>query len=131
MVAESSLLVRLVDLVERIPSPAPPPPRGGQPVYSDGLFLKALVIMLVRGVPTVGRLLAILEQPTPETRALRARLTRPGGFPARRTWERRLSALPATLPAHIGCLGGSLIAVIGPWTACGRAVAPSAHHAAE
>ena len=40
--------------------------------------------MLVRGVPTVGGLLTILEQPTPEMRALRARLTGPGRFPSRR-----------------------------------------------
>jgi hypothetical protein len=55
--------------------------------------------------------------------ALRARLTEGGRFPARRTWERRLNALPATLPARIGCLGGYLIAAIGPWAAGGRAVA--------
>jgi hypothetical protein len=124
MVPEISLLVRLVDLVELIPIPSPSRPRrGGRPVYSDRLFLKALVIMLVRGVPTVGGLLAILAQPTPEMLALRARLTEGGRFPARRTWERRLNALPATLPARIGCLGGYLIAAIGPWAAGGRAVA--------
>jgi hypothetical protein len=116
--------LRLVALVERIPSPAPPPPRrGGQPVYSDRLFLKALVIMLVRGVPTVGGLLAILEQPTPEMQALRARLTEHGRFPARRTWERRLNALPAALPARIGCLGTYLVEVIRPWAGGGRAAA--------
>jgi hypothetical protein len=124
MVPEISLLVRLVDLVDLVPRPSPPPPRrGGQPVYSDRLFLKALVIMLVRGVPTVGGLLAILGQPTPEMRALRARLTEGGRFPARRTWERRLNALPATLPARIGCLGGYLVAVIRPWAGGGCAAA--------
>ncbi len=124
MVPEISLLVRLVDLVDLIPSPAAPlRRRGGQPVYSERLFLKALVIMLVRGVPTVGGLLAILGQPTPEMRALRARLTEHGRFPARRTWERRLNALPATLPARIGCLGGYLVAVIRPWAGGGRAAA--------
>jgi hypothetical protein len=39
--------------------------------------------MVVHGVPTVGGLLAILAQPTPEMRALRARLTGPGRFPSR------------------------------------------------
>ena len=116
MVPQISLLVVLVDLVDRLPSPPPAPPRRGRPPsYSDRLFLKALVIMVVRGVPTVGGLLAILAQPTPEMQALRARLTEGGRFPSRRTWERRLNALPATLPARIGCLGRELVARLRPW----------------
>jgi hypothetical protein len=124
MVPQISLLVMLVDLVDQIPSPPPPsPPRGRPLTYPDRLFLKTLVIMVVRGVPTVGGLLAILAQPTPEMRALRARLTEGGHFPSRRTWERRLNALPATLPARIGCLGRELVARLRPWEACGRAAA--------
>ncbi len=46
-----------------------------------------------------------------------------GHFPARRTWERRLKAIPETLPAQIGCLGRHLIDLIQPWTTSGRAVA--------
>jgi hypothetical protein len=123
MVPQVSLLVRLVDLVDAIPSP-PPAGRHGRPaVYPERLFLKALVIMLVRGVPTVGGLLAILEQPTPEMQALRGRLTEHGRYPSRRTWERRLSAVPATLPAQIGCLGRHLVELIAPWRGAGRAVA--------
>ena len=54
MVPQISLLVLLVDLVDRLPSPPPAPPRRGHPPsYSDRLFLKALVIMVVRGAPTV------------------------------------------------------------------------------
>ena len=76
MIPRISLLVGLVDLVDRLPSPPPAPRRRGRPpAYSDRLFLKALVIMVVRGVPTVGGLLAILEQPSPKMQALRARLT--------------------------------------------------------
>ena len=124
MVPQISLLVLLVDLVDRLPSPPPAPPRRGHPPsYSDRLFLKALVIMVVRGVPTVGGLLAILAQPTPEMQALRARLTEGGRFPSRRTWERRLTALPARLPAQIGCLGRELVARLRPWEDCGRAAA--------
>src|SRR5205823_3687585 len=56
--------------------------------------------------------------------ALRALLTLPDGqFPARRTWERRLAALPATLPAQIGALGRHLATRIQPWANCGRAAA--------
>ena len=123
MVPEVSLLVMLVDLVDAIPGPPPPPRYGRPPTYPDRLLLKALVIMLVRGVRTVDGLLGILAQPTSEMRALRARLTERGRFPSRRTWERRLHAAPATLPAWIGGLGRHLVGLIRPWAAGGRAVA--------
>ncbi len=64
MVPQSSLLLALIDLIDRIPSPpvgARSGPRGGRPaVYADRLFLKALVIMLVRNVSTISGLLRIL-----------------------------------------------------------------------
>ena len=123
MVPHRSLLVLLVDLIDAIPSPPSGRGRGRPPSYSERLCLKATVIMLVRGVATVGGLLAILEQPSWEMRALRARLTEGGRFPSRRTWERRLAALPDTLPARIACLGRHLVDLIDPWADCGRAVA--------
>jgi hypothetical protein len=127
MVPQASLLVALVDLIEKIPSPpvkAGSGTRGGRPpVYSDRLFLKALVIMLVRNVSTVSGLIAILEQPTWEMQALRARLMEQGRFPSRRTWERRLVTLPSSLPARIGCLGRHLVGLIDPWAGGGHAVA--------
>jgi hypothetical protein len=92
-------------------------------VYSDRLFLKALVIMIVRHLHTVHELLSVLAQPTAEMRRLREELSEHGQFPARRTWERRLKALPETLPAQIGCLGRHLLDLIQPWTTGGRAVA--------
>jgi hypothetical protein len=99
-------------------------PRRGRPtVYSDRLFLKALVIMIVKHLPQVHTLLAVLEQPTPEMQRLRELLTEQGRYPTRRTWERRLQALPATLPAQIGCLGRYLVAVLQPWAAGGCAAA--------
>ncbi len=75
--AESSLLVALVLLVDCIPLPDPPPRRGrGRPtVYSDRLFRKALIIMMVRRLPRVGTFLAVVEQPTADMRRLRALLT--------------------------------------------------------
>ncbi len=107
MVPQDALLVTLVKLVDRLPMPSPATKRGrGRPTYyTQSLFLKAVVIMIVRHLHTVHELLAVLEQPTAEMVALRAVLTKQGRFPSRRTWERRLQAIPATLPAQIGCLG--------------------------
>jgi hypothetical protein len=124
MVPETSVLVALVLLIDRLPlAPAPPPRRGRPPVYPDRLFLKALVIMLIRRLPKVHLLLAVLDEPTPEMQRLRALLTEQGHYPTRRTWERRLRALPATLPAQIGCLGRYLVDHLRPWHDCGRAAA--------
>ena len=81
------------------------------------------MIILVRDVATVDGLVAILGQPTLEMAALRDRLTVDGRFPSRRTWERRLNALPSTLPARIVCLEAYLVAQIQPWADCGRAAA--------
>lgn len=124
MIGQTSLLVILIHLIDRIPV-VPPPKRGpGRPkVYADHLFLKALVIMLVRHLHTVHALLSVLAQPTVEMQELRQLLTINGQFPTRRTWERRLQALPDTLPAQIGCLGRVLVSLIQPWARCGRAIA--------
>jgi hypothetical protein len=121
MVSHPSLLVALVRLVDQIPLPPRPRTRGRPPVYSDRLFLKALVIMIVRHLSTVHALLAVLEQPTPEMQHLRSLLMEGERYPCRRTWERRLGALPATLPAQIGCLGRHLVELIQPFTHSGRA----------
>jgi DDE family transposase len=124
MIAQDSLLVLLVRLVDCIPEPPPAPRRRGSPTfYAERLFLKALVVMIVRRIHTVSGLLAVLEQPSPEMQALRECFTQAGRFPCRRTWERRLKALPTTLPARIACLGRHLLGLIEPWADCGRAVA--------
>ncbi len=59
MIGQVPLLVMLVQLVDRLPPLPPPPKRGrGRPkVYTDHLFLKALVIMIVRHLHTVHELL--------------------------------------------------------------------------
>ena len=125
MVSRDSFLVTLVKLVDRVPMPALPTKRKrGHPiVYPDRLFLKALVIMIVRHVHTVHELLSILAQPTTEMTTLRQLVTEQESFPSRRTWERRLKAIPQTLPAQIGCLGRHLTSLIQPWQSSGRAVA--------
>ena len=125
MIPQESLLVILVKLVDGIPMPPPPPKRGrGRPkFYPDRLFLKALVIMIIRHLHKVNELLTVLDQPTAEMQALRALLTENGRYPARRTWERRLKAMPDTLPAQIGCLGRYLVTLIQPWATWGRAAA--------
>ena len=125
MIGQESLLVTLVRLVDRVPVPPPPTkrPRGRPKTYPDRLFLQALVIMIVRHLHTVHELLSVLDQETSEMRTLRPLLTIAGQFPTRRTWERRLQALPTTLPAQIGCLGRLLVALIQPWVTCGRAAA--------
>ena len=125
MIEHETLLVTLVKLVGRIPVPPPLATRGRgrPPTYPDRLFLQALVIMIVRHVHTVHTLLSVLAQPTPEMQTLRALLTVQGRFPTRRTWERRLQAIPPTWPGPIGCLGRALVAMIQPWARCGRAAA--------
>jgi hypothetical protein len=125
MLLQDSPLVTLVKLVDHLPLPALPVKRGrGHPkVYSDRLFLKAFVIMIVRYLLTVHDLLSVIAQPTPEMITLRALLTEQERFPSRRTWERRLKAIPETLPAQIGCLGRYLVSLIQPWVTCGHAVA--------
>jgi hypothetical protein len=126
MLAQEGLLVILVQLVCLIPMPSPPPKRGrGRPtVYPDRLFLQALVIMIVKRLHKVNEFLAVLAEPTPEMSHLRTILTDDQGrFPSRRTWERRLATIPATLPTQIGCLGRCLVELIDPWSACGRAAA--------
>ncbi len=125
MVSQDSFLVTFVQLVDRLPMPPQPSKRlRGHPiVYSDRLFLKAVVIMIIRHLHKVNELLSVLAQPTAEMATLRAFLHEQGSFPSRRTWERRLKAIPQTLPAQIGCLGRYLLELIQPWTGCGRAVA--------
>jgi hypothetical protein len=80
--------------------------------------------MTVRRLHKVGELLAVLEEPTQEMQTLRELLREERGrFPSRRTFERRLKALPETLPERIGSLGRHLVELLRPWATSGRAVA--------
>ena len=71
----------------------------------------------------MGELLAVLEEPTSEMRMVRELLCEEGRFPSRRTFQRRLKALPNSLPDQIGCLGRYLVEVLKPWQSSGRVVA--------
>ena len=123
MIPPEPLLVILVKLVNRIPMPSPPSKRKrGHPfVYPDRLFLQALVIMIVRHLHKVHELLMALDEENAEMQTLHTVLTENGRYPSRRTWERRLKAIPDTLPAQIGCLGRYLVSLIQPWQTSGRA----------
>ena len=125
MLRQTSLLVSLVLLIDYLPWPSAPVkrPRGRPKTYSDRLILKALVIMIIRRLYTAYALLTFLDQADAVARQLRPLLSEQGRFPTRRTWERRLIALPQHLPGLIGCFGRHLVAVLTPWSSHGRAVA--------
>jgi hypothetical protein len=124
MIPQESMLVVLVKLIDRIPTPPGEAAKRGRPVrYPEKLFLKALVIMIVKHLHKVHELLSVLNEPTFEMQQLHSLLTENGRYPARRTWERRLKGLPASLPTQIGCFGRYLVELITPWATCGRAVA--------
>ena len=82
MITQESVLVQLIRLVERIPTPPPPPrrPRGRPVFYSERLFMKALVIMIVKRLHKVGELLAVLQEDTPQMREVRQLLSEGGAF---------------------------------------------------
>ncbi len=124
MVPDPTPLLCLLALMDAIPRPAPAADRRGRPpVFSDQLFRKGGVVMVVKRLATVHALLAVLDQDTTEMRQVRQLLTEDGRFPSRRTWERRLGAIATTLPDVIACLGDELVRLLAPWQDRGRAVA--------
>src|SRR3978361_1597505 len=114
MINEVSLLVMLVKVVDRLPRPLAPIKKGrGRPkTYSDQLFLKALVVMIVKHLHSVNELRCVLDQPTPEMIRLRQEFTCKGKYPTRLTWERRLKGLPDSLPGQIALFGHYLLEVL-------------------
>ena len=78
MIYQDSVLVQLIRLVDQIPTPQPPPrcPRGRPIFYSEKLFMKAVVIMIVRRLHKVGELLAVLEEESAQMREVRRLLRR-------------------------------------------------------
>lgn len=125
MVVADRLLVQLLRLVDAIPEPPPPSSRGrGRPlVYPDRLFVKVLVLMILRRLHRVHEVFAVLSQQSAEILEIRALLFPGGHMPSRRTFERRLKRLPDRLPAQICSLGRHLLQLYQPWEHSGRAVA--------
>jgi hypothetical protein len=126
MVRQESLLVRLLDQIDRAPLPdmlKTAAGRGRPRHYSDRLMLKAVAVMVTRRLRTPHALLAFLEQDDIVARRVRSCLHEDGRFPSRRTWERRLSALPDDLPRAIAMLGCWLVTALKPWGGRKRATA--------
>lgn len=95
MITQETLLVQLlVHLVDQVPAPLPSTrPRRGRPsIYSDKLFLKALVIMIVKRLHRVGQLLAVLEESTAKIRISSCASCSP-----------REGASPPGVPSSEGC----------------------------
>ena len=85
--------------------------------------MKALVIMIIRRLYPAYALLSGLTQDHPVVPQVRPLLHEHGRCPSRRTWERRLAALPPHLPGLIGGFGRQLVVVLTPWGSHGRAAA--------
>jgi Transposase DDE domain len=79
--------------------------------------------MVIRRLYSAYSLLAFLEQESELTCTLRLLLMEEGRMPSRRTWERRLGTLPASLPGLIACLGQYLVQLLNPFGQDGQAAA--------
>lgn len=77
--------------------------------------------MVVRHLPTVHALVAVLNQP--EMAGVRAALSEHGHLPTWRTFERRLKRAPGSLPEQIALAGEQLLNLIDSWADGGRAAA--------
>lgn len=125
MCTRDPLLLQLLRLVDTIPEPPPPSPRrrGRRFTYSDRLFLKVTLLMVLRGLPRVHEAFTVLNQPNPDIIEIRRLLFPDGKMPSRRTFERRLKRLPQHLPDWIAYLGEHLVDLFQPWEHSARAVA--------
>jgi len=67
MLTHGSILVSILWLVEQIPTPllSVKRKRGRQEFYANKLFIKALIVMIIRRLSTAYALLSFLEQADP------------------------------------------------------------------
>jgi hypothetical protein len=114
--------VRLVDWLPFPPSSAQRK-RGRPQTYSEQLLVKALIVMIIRRLYTAWALLAFLQHDDPVVAHLRSRLRENGQCPTRRTWDRRLAALPPTLPGLRGRPGRNWVTSLKPWAWPGHGAA--------
>ena len=84
MLRQTSVLVSLVVLIERLPWPPEPAqrPRGRPNTDADRLVRTALVIRLIRRLSTASALLPFLDQDDAVAAQLRPLLCEHGGFPS-------------------------------------------------
>ena len=119
-----SALLDLLSLLDQVEL-APEAPRRGRPCrYPERLFVKLVIVMVIRDVHRVHGLLALLAEP--DLAAVRAALAQDipdGVWPSRRTCERRLAHLAARLPQHVAALGQALLPLLTPWAAGSQALA--------
>jgi hypothetical protein len=125
MLTHGSILVSFLWLVEQIPTPPPPVKRqrGRQEFYSGKLFVKALIVMIMRRLSTAYALLYFLEQDDPVAQRIRPLLREHGRFPTRRTWERRFCDPASTVTRHDRVSGPSSGRVAAAWAVQGHAAA--------
>jgi len=127
-IRENALFLMLA-LIDKIPSDIdtllPQSTRSVKPgrkqLYSDRLFLKAAVIMILKRFSKVYELLTTINEPTVEMQQLRQYLTQEQKMPTRRTFERRLACLADLLPCIIARVGALLVVLLGVWQQSGRA----------
>jgi hypothetical protein len=125
MLRQKSGLVTLVQRLEAWPWPSAPAQRArGRPqTAAERLLVKALVIMMTRRLATAYAWLPFRTQAELAAQQRRPLVPAHGRLPTRRTWERRLAALPPPLPGLLGGCGRHLVPGLSPWGSHGRAAA--------
>ena len=126
IIQHESVLVLLLAQVDRLPEeafPALTPGKGYGRLYSERVFVKAALVMLVHQWPKVQEFYEALQQPVAVMEHLRQRLSERGRFPSRRTFNRRVKAVAESLPRLIGWMGRMLVEQMRLWEQSGRAVA--------
>lgn len=126
MIQQESSLVTLLSLVDRLPEEAfggRPRGKGYGQVYSERVFVKVALVMLVQHWSKVQECYEALQQPEAAMERLRGELSERGRFPSRRTFNRRVKVVGERLPKLIGWMGRMLVEQMQLWEQSGRAVA--------